>query len=329
MKINTVIVAMLILPGVAPFALAQTGVSIYGVLDLAVVADRNAGSSMTKVDSGNQTASRLGFKGTENLGAGLSASFVLESQIEADTGTSSHAGRVFGSQSWVGLSGPFGSVKIGRMFTPYFGAIATNDPFDAKGPGESTRLFEDSGVRMDNTVKYSLPANLHGLYADFAYGAGEQSGAAAANRQLSMDAGYAVGPLNVELAWHERNDASGARLARSQLVGGNYDFGALRAWLVVARSRNGATLDTRDLLLGLSMPVAGGSVAADYVRKRDRVHAQADASQLALGYYHVLSARTNLYLIASNLRNDSAARYQVVAPGGTRRLLAAGMRHQF
>ncbi|MYN17579.1 porin [Rugamonas sp. FT107W] len=309
-------------------AAAQSGIGVYGVVDLAIVSDRDSGKSTTAVNSGQQTASRLGIKGNEDLGGGMRASFVVESQIEADTGNPSFAGRPFGSQSWVGLSGAFGSVKLGRMFTPYFGAIATNDPFDAKGPGESTRVFQDSGVRMDNTVKYSLP-DLHGFHGDLAYGAGEQAGNAKANRQISADAGYAAGPMNIELAYHDSNDAAGVRLARSTLVAGNYDFGPVRGWIVLARSRNDKTLDTRDMLLGVSIPFGRDLIAADVVHKSDRYFQHASATQLALGYYHTLSKRTNLYLVGSNLRNGSEASYQAALPGGTRRLVAAGMRHQF
>ncbi len=327
MKFFLVPLCCLVLP--APFAAAQSAVQVYGVVDLALVSDSNSGKSQLAVNSGQQTASRLGFKGTEDLGGGLSASFLIESQIEADTGIPSYATRPFGSQSWVGLSGGFGSVKLGRMFTPYFGAIATNDPFDAKGPGESTRVFQDSGVRMDNTIKYSLPPGLGGWYADLAYGAGESAGNSAANRQISMDAGYAQGPLNIELAHHTTNDSLGATLARSTLIAGNYDFAAIRAWMVVARNRNDSTLDTQDMLIGASMSFGRSSVAVDYVHKRDKLHHDANATQCALGYYYTLSRRSNVYLIASRLANGSAANYQAQLPGGTRRLIAAGLRHQF
>lgn len=307
----------------------QSSVVVYGVMDLGLVSDSNAGKSTTKVDSGNQTASRLGFTGKEDLGGGMSASFMVESQIEADTGAPSFAGKVFGSQAWVGLSGPLGTIRAGRMFTPYFGAIATNDPFDAKGPGESTRLFYDSGVRMDNTVKYSLPPTLHGFYGDLAYAAGESAVSSSANRQISLDVGYAYGPLNIQVAHHDANDATGATLARSTMIGGNYNFGPVRGWMAAARSRNDTTLDTRDLLFGVSLPLGLHTISADYVRKSDRSKPNAGATQLAAGYYHLLSKRTNLYLVSSRLRNGSAANYQTTVPGGSRRVIAVGLRHQF
>ncbi|SFU28043.1 porin [Pseudoduganella namucuonensis] len=309
-------------------AMAQQGIVIYGVLDLGLVADRNAGASALRLESGGHAGPRLGFRGEEDLGGGMSASFALEAQIDVDTGASAFADRAFGSQSWVGLSGPWGGIKAGRMFTPYFGAIATNDPFGAKGPGDATRLFADSGVRMDNTVKYSLPP-LNGWYGDLAYAAGESAAGRGALRQVSMDVGYAAGPLNVQLALHDSNDAAGARLARSTLIGGNYDFGPVRAWLVAARSRNDGALDTRDLLLGASMPLGPHTLAAGYVRKADHARANAGASQVAAGYYYYLSRRSNLYLVYSRLRNDSLASYQAMLPGGTRRLATVGMRHVF
>lgn len=309
-------------------AMAQQGLVVYGVLDLGLVADRNSGASALRLESGQHAGPRIGFKGEEDLGGGMRASFALEAQIDVDTGASAFADRSFGSESWVGLSGRWGGIKAGRIYTPYFGAIAANDPFGAKGPGDATRLFFDSGVRMDNTVKYSLPP-LNGWYGDLAYAVGESAAGRGALRQVSMDVGYAAGPLNVQLAMHDSNDAAGARLARSTLIGGNYDFGPARAWLAAARSRNDGTLDTRDLLAGVSVPLGPHTLAAGYVRKSDHARANAGASQIAAGYYHYLSRRSNLYLVCSRLRNDGLASYQAALPGGSRRLVSVGMRHVF
>jgi predicted porin len=133
----------------------------------------------------------------------------------------------------------------------------------------------------------------------------------------------------VVLAYHSTNDALGANQVHSVLVGGTYDFGKIKAWLLLARNRNDGALDTRDMLIGASLPLGTGSLAATYVRKQDRFKADADATQIAMGYYYPLSKRTNAYLVGSNLDNDSAAAYQAAKAGGTRRLLSCGMRHQF
>jgi predicted porin len=322
---------LLILALAAQQAAAQSAVSIYGVVDLGIVSDSDSGKTMTKLDSSGQTPSRIGFKGDEDLGGGMHAQFQLESQLEPDTGTYDF-NKLFGSQAWVGLSGAFGSIKLGRQFTPYFGAIAGNDPFDAKGPGESTRIFWDSGVRMDNAVKYSLPPIAGGWYADLAWAPGEVAGNSAAGRQLSADIGYRNGPLNVQVAHHDANDALGNKAARSSLVSGTYDFGPLKAWMALARSRNDNILnrlDTRDALAGITVPVGADWFAADYVHKSDRARANAGVTQIAAGYYHPLSRRTNVYLVGSRIDNDGAASYQATLAGGSRRQLMAGLRHLF
>ena len=313
----------------AAAAQAGDGVTVYGVIDMGVVADHDSGKYMTTVEGGGQGANRLGFKGHEDLGDGMSAIFDFASFFSPDTGTLKFPNRVFGFQSWVGLAGSFGAIRLGRMFTPYFGAIDANDPFDACGPGESTRVFADSGVRMDNAVKYSLPPTLNGIYGDFAYGAGEVAGNSAANRQLSMNFGYAAGPVNLEVAYHATNDALGNNAARNHLIGGTYDFGRFKLWTALASSRNDTTLDTRDSLFGISVPFGLSVISADYVHKRDRYFKNADATQLAVGYYYYLSIRTNLYVVHSGLSNESAASYQTTQPGGARRLTAFGMRHHF
>jgi predicted porin len=99
--------------------------------------------------------------------------------------------------------------------------------------------------------------------------------------------------------------------------------------LLLARNRSDGPLDTRDILLGVSLPLGPGSLAATYVRKQDKSKNDADATQIAMGYYYPLSKRTNTYLVGSNLDNDNAAAYQASKLGGTRRLISCGIRHQF
>ncbi|GJJ03129.1 porin [Duganella rhizosphaerae] len=321
--------ALSVLVLAAQAARAQSSVTVYGVIDAGLVADRDSGKSTTRVESGQQAASRLGFRGSEELGGGMSAIFNFASFISADTGQLVFANRIFGFQSWVGLASRYGTIRAGRMFTPYFAAIDNNDPFDACGPGESTRVFADSGVRMDNTVKYTLPGGLHGFYGEFAYGAGEVAGNSAGNRQLSMNAGYAAGPVNLQTAYHATNDALGNKAARNHMVGGSYDFHLFKLWMALARSRNDTVLDTRDALIGVSVSFGASVLAADYVHKHDRFHDHADATQIAFGYYYYLSKRSNLYLVHSGLVNGSAASYQASVAGGARRLTSLGMRHEF
>lgn len=106
------LIALSVLAAVAGTAQAQSSVTIYGVVDMALQHQNTgdpAGSTLG-LDSGIQSGSRLGFKGSEDLGGGLKANFQLEMGINADTGSSAQGGRAFGRQAFVGLSGNFGAV---------------------------------------------------------------------------------------------------------------------------------------------------------------------------------------------------------------------------
>ncbi|HEX7647654.1 MAG TPA: porin, partial [Noviherbaspirillum sp.] len=115
---------------VAGGAAAQTAVSVYGLMDLGVVAESGGpGGSLLKLTSGISAGSRIGFRGTEDLGDGLKAKFVIESGIAADTGGVTQGGLVYGRQAFVGLDGHFGSLTAGRQYAPHFLAIDDIDPF--------------------------------------------------------------------------------------------------------------------------------------------------------------------------------------------------------
>ncbi len=96
---------------------AQSSVTMYGVVDVAVERVKGA-TSLTRVTSGQQQGSRWGLRGSEDLGGGLKALFVLETGFNADTGTLGQGGRMFGRQSFVGLGGGWGAVRLGRQYTP-------------------------------------------------------------------------------------------------------------------------------------------------------------------------------------------------------------------
>lgn len=324
------LIALTVLGAMACAASAQNAVTVYGVVDAGVLYENgsSAAGSVLNLNSGLQSGSRLGFKGSEDLGGGMSANFVLETGINIDNGSLGQGGLAFGRQSWVGLSGGLGSVKLGRQYAPYFLAVDSADPFGTSGPGEATRLFASTGYRMNNTVNYSTPA-LGGFAAEVAYGFGEVAGNTAASRQLSLSVGYANGPLAAKLAYHNANDATGNNPVKNTFLGGTYDFVAAKAYFGYAMNKNSTTLDTRDVLIGVSVPYGASTVAADYIRKNDKFNSNANASQIALGYYYALSKRTNLYTAYSRLANDGAASYQVATAGATETMLAVGVRHKF
>ncbi|CAN7482202.1 porin [Pseudoduganella sp. LjRoot289] len=312
---------------VAGHAVAQDNVAMYGVVDMGWSHTRNGTGTVTSLNSGLLNGSRLGFKGTEALGNGVTAFFTLENGFAADTGAMGQGGLLFGRQAFVGLAGPYGMLKLGRQSTPVY---ANNDVFDPFGNGlapDSVRLINYSGSRTNNLLSYGLEAG--GWRAQLQYAPGEAAGNSAAGRTLAGYGGYRGGKLDTVATYQSTANAAGDARGSTALVGGNVNFGGIRLYAAYAWNRNvtapGGLIapgtDMRNQLLGASIPAAGaGSIRVSYVTLRDRRSAQADAHQFGLGYIHDLSKRTALYTSAAWMSHERK---------GNERLANMGIRHRF
>jgi len=310
-------------------ASAQSNVTVYGIVDMGLKVENAGAGRVVALDSGNQSGSRLGFKGTEDLGGNLKANFVLEAGFNADTGTQSSAAALFNRQSYVSLAGGFGEVKLGRIQTMVFSNSGVFDPFADTLAGDSARLFNYGGSRTDNTVNYSFNAP-NGLNGQLAYSFGEVAGNSNANRTLAGSLGFANGPLAVVLTHQNTKNASGTDAAKTTLLGGNYNFGLLQPFFAYAINKGVGSLDTRDALLGLKVNLTpANTIMASLIHKYDKAVDHADATQIALGYTHELSKRTNLYTSWSRLSNDDKAAYKVSSSGKADNLFNVGIRHKF
>lgn len=334
---------------VASTAMAQTNVTIYGIVDAGIAYDKEvtAADKVWRLQSGQQSSSRLGFKGTEDLGGGMSAVFTLENGFNIDDGTMGQGGRLFGRQAWVGLNGGFGSVKLGRQQTPLYHALLAVDPFAINLAGNAQRMFGaglyfvDPFSRTDNTINYSTP-NIAGFTGQLSYGFGEVPGDRSTARQAAAGASYVNGPINVQFAYHDSNTATlpatvaalgtGTADLRTAFIGGTFDFGLGKAHLAFADTKvDAATTSRKDRnwLLGVSAPVGPGSVLASYIRNDVREIADGESDQYAIGFTQPLSKRTNVYTSLSYTKNDSAVRLNAFANGVDSRQFNIGMRHQF
>lgn len=355
MKSVSLAVAMLVAAGAAS---AQSAVSIYGVLDLAVVQERGGSAgSVTKLTSGVASGSRLGFKGVEDLGNGLSALFLLENGFQADTGALGQGGLMFGRQIYVGLQGKAGTVTLGRQYTPQYLTVAMADPFGSGWVGDTKNLMMATGngaSRMDNSVKYVSP-KMGGVTVELVYGAGEIGGDSAAGRQLGAAVEYANGPLRVRLGYHDRNNDTATLRntdnARNTVLAAVYDFGPAKAHLAYGTNRGlnsapfrntanpygyatapVATTDSNDLLVGVTVPFGPHALLASYIRKDDRMARNQDANQLAIGYRYGLSKRTDLYAAYARIDNKNGASYTVgsaIESGSGDSAASVGIRHSF
>ena len=354
-------------------ALAQSNVTIYGLVDMGYkwsgdnIEDRV--SSRSALDSGMSAGSRLGFKGTEDLGNGFKAGFVLEQGINLDTGTAGQGGRLFGRQSYVSLSGGFGTVALGRQYPAGYLLTATVDPFGSGTAGQYNSVYLTE-YRWDNAVTYVSPT-LGGFSVSAAYTQNANYADESPNNRGEGDVGdvrawsivpqYSNGPIFVGINLQEmRAKSTGlhdGETVRVYDLAGSYDFGVaklaasygVRRASTVDFSPDSAALsgkDSKQWFLGVTVPVgAAGTVRASYVQRQTEVAAggaDAKASQWALGYEHALSKRTALYAVYADITNNNAAKDSglyasigdamtggVAGGDGYQRAVNVGLRHSF
>ncbi|THF57649.1 porin [Pseudothauera rhizosphaerae] len=296
-------------------AFAQSNVTIYGVVDIGV--DHRSGSdtydSRTALDSGLQSGSRIGFRGVEDLGNGLKASFVLEQSIKADLGEGSGYTR----QSFLALSGGFGTVALGRQETPQHRFVDAIDPFGGGTVGQANGVYAKTADRLNNVFAYVTP-DFGGFSLTAAYtlnGTADESAITKGQPDTDLEVFalhpvYKNGPLHVGLNYihTEAEAATGDRESDTWELGAAYDFGAVRLSALYGEIDydNDANYgdDTRkQWMVGASVPVgSAGKFAVSYVTAEfddlDR-----EGKQIAVGYFHDLSKRTNLY-VAYAKRSD-------------------------
>jgi predicted porin len=344
----------------APCAWAQSNVTVYGLVDAGLSFESgNKDGSITKVTGGIESGSRLGFKGTEDLGHGSTALFVLESGIQADTGASGQGGVLFGRQAFVGIGNShLGTLTLGRQYAPHYLAAVFADPFSSGTSADEKNLINavSNGGRMDNSVKYATPV-FQGFSAELAYAAGEIAGHPSAARSLGAVLAYSAGPLAVRLAYHDKsNDTATTSLAsaRNTLLAANYTFKVAKLYLAygvnkgplsstlrnatnpygypVAPVATAVTRDSTDSLLGLSVPLGPHTLLASWIHKDDKETANQDANQFGLGYRYNLSRRTDVYAVYARMLNKNRAGYTLgnASDGGSGdRAVNLGMRHSF
>jgi predicted porin len=302
MKKSLVALAALAVAGVAS---AQSSVTLFGVVDASISGYSstsrdlnptvfNAAGNPVYLNHGSVKASRrelansgyntsrIGFRGTEDLGGGLAASFWLEAPISNDDGQQGIA--TFARRSTVSLSGGFGEVRLGRDYTPTFWNDTVFDPFGTNGVGSNLINTANSGfgnfgsptasvgsfanvgtsnyVRASNTIGYFLPPNLGGFYGQVQYGFAEKTkyspGLATppdvANnsrqgRYVGGRFGYANGPLDVAIAYGSSTvgdsyfDGTTTNVNTLNL-GASYDFGPVKLFTELSQAKHKTDFDS-------------------------------------------------------------------------------------
>lgn len=276
--------------GALPFtsvAQAQPNVTVYGSIDLGV--GRNIGQDYNSMMQG--AASRLGFKGQEDLGGGLKASFHLQHRYQADTGAATNKDKFWHADSWVGLEGSFGQVRLGRMFTPsYQYVMLPADVFEHSRV--SSNIVAQTGkstspYRFDNGINYNIQRAGFRLGVTFS----PNEGVADTKNAYSAAASYTSGKFYV--AAGTENQSSEHDVWHT--VTAHWGDQALKVRGFYGAGKNKLDQSIRSYSIGASGKVSVGTLKASYARMDNRDLNTKVQDKFALGYYYALSKRTTLY----------------------------------
>ena len=346
---------------------AQSTVSIYGVIDASVEHVTKAspsGGGLTRVPALTGSApSRLGFRGTEDLGQGLKTVFTLETGFSPDTGVANQGGRAFGRQAFVGLSGPWGTVSLGRQYTMLFYSILESDIL---GPNLYSSGSLDSYIpnaRADNAISYRGSFSGLTLGASYSLGrdavnagpspagthcAGENPNDSKACREWSALVKYDTATWGTALAVDEIRGGAGAFAGlsssamtdRRTSANGYVKLGGLKLAGGLIRRANGAsaTNGKSDLwYLGAAYNLTPALLVDGEVfslRYKDSVNR---ATLAAVRATYSFSRRTAVYATAGHIQNKGTLALSVSGgqpggapvPGGSQSGVAFGVRHSF
>jgi predicted porin len=338
-------------------AFAQSNVTIYGVADMNVAYRSDnitkGVESQAALNSGGLNGSRLGFKGTEALGNGLTAGFVLEQGLNIDNGTAHDKERSFSRQSFMTLAGNFGTVALGRQYTPQHLLFSSYDPFGQGTVGQNANIWKQGSLgytsRLDNLAAYISPSFAgFNVVVGYSFNAGlaapgvESPGNDEDTQVWAINPNYKNGPIAVGLNYHEARakSATVANRAEYQVLDllASYDFGVAKLAAAYGQSeKDGADDKTKKFMVGVTVPVsASGNLLASYNQaSQDGIGAAQDnkAKQWAVGYIHNLSKRTAVYTAYADISNDGLFKAEVgdsSADGGDyQRGFNLGLRHNF
>jgi len=327
-------------------ALAQSNVTVYGIVDAYVANWSGNGQRVTGLQSSGLSTSRLGFKGVEDLGGGLKAVFNIESKLTPDeaAGNNGIAANAASSTAFasdrqlnVGLSGGFGTVLAGTMSTLEDSWLAA---YDFAG-NLSARVVLGSnpvggiGASKPVAVAYVSPS-FSGLTLAAANIFGEESTSATRNNALQLGANYANGPISAAYTFTQMSeaDALGAN-GKMHGLGGSYDFGMAKLMGTWQQSKNTLATTTKNNLwqLGVVVPMGQGAIHAGY-GKQDNEAGDTDAKLWTIAYSYGFSKRTTGYLGVARLGNDGSAAAVphasfTGANGKSYTGVLAGLRHSF
>ncbi|WP_374564633.1 porin [Ideonella sp.] len=294
-------------------AFAQSSVTVYGRLNVTVESIK-VGDEDRQSDVHNNS-SRIGFKGTEDLGGGLKAGFQIEHGFDPTTGTA--AATFWGRQAEVNLSGNFGKVRLGTFFPGSYYALADYISMHNHDTGDSSDALYATKFTTQNKVGYMSPT-----FGGFQFEGSVAEGSSTTSRNYDVAGNYDNGPLHLGFGYEKQGD-------QKQLgIRGLYELGAFTIGALVQRDTDmyGVGFGDRTYFRVAGMYAMGASefhLNVGRAGEYDNVSNSA-ATQWTAGYNYNLSKRTKVYGYYTRISDGDAAVY-----GGDYNAFALGIRHNF
>lgn len=349
MKRSLVALAALAVVGAAS---AQSSVTLFGVVDATLAFGNGDVSNKTQLTNSGYNSSRLGFRGVEDLGGGLKASFHLEGGVMNDNGAGAATnvnnqatggalagsnggqGFTFNRKSVVSLLGGFGELRLGRDYTPQFWSFTVYDPFGTNGVGSTRALSGSAGgvtiVRASNSIGYISPKlSGFGIWAQTYFGENASNAASQAGDGSAIRLTYDNGPLSLGLAYSKTTTGAGTDVQTTN-IGGSYDMKMAQLMAFYNKDANTGAKDVTGYTLGALVPIGAGTVRVSF-SNTDNGTSKVD--QFALGYVYDMSKRTALYGTFATVNNSGGAAAALngatTAVNGSSTGVDLGIRHAF
>ena len=335
MKKSLIALAALAAVGAAS---AQSSVTLYGIADISAghvksdVVDANGKVTYkeTGFNKANLQQSRVGIKGSEDLGNGLKAVFNYEHGFNSADGA--FAGGE-ARRAVVGLQGGFGSVLLGRDKTPYY-RLTEDTSADSISDFSTTNLV---GIKRINGMHYAGNFGGVGISAAAGYDKNElefngTNSGETEDKSYGLGLSYASGPFMVGIAGEKSEQDSGVlnvvktKDLTNYGIGGTYDFTAAKLYANYLVNKNdlaGQKTKDKEANIGVKVPFGAASLVAEYGYNDGDDY---DGHDFNIGANYAFSKRTDVYARAARI-ND----YDVDNNGGSGKdtKYAVGLRHKF
>jgi predicted porin len=352
-------------------AMAQSSITLYGLFDVflgyqtGTVGGKH--TSLTVLGNNAEAVSRIGLRGTEDIGGGYHVNFALENGFDPGTGRQQNPFRFFDRQAWVGVSGDFGEVRAGRQNSPLFTLLANVDALGAVTYGSGFNNFVMEQIRVDNDIAYFTPT-FHHTRLEFHYAVGGVPGEFTGNAVYQIGMQTVQGPFVAIAAWLKASNATNTNSVQQLLAGGNYDYGHGKIYVGFFRTNDVISATTTNALTsppGKGDPAAGPvtnipgnyhntytvsadyrftsalTVGVDYAVTIDRSGLGNNAREVGIVANYDVSRSTRLYAVGTRLLNSNGARFVVAGaalspgsfltpdPGTAVTAFQVGMRYSF